>query len=922
MELTEFRRSRLALALALAMTLPVSTVAVAQDVDDEDEEEQAEDTRLDAITVTGSRIKRSEIEGPAPVTVITAAQMEREGFTTVYEALNTLTQTAGNVQNELFQSGFTPNASVLNLRGLGPGRTLVLINGRRAADYPLPYNGQSNFVNLASIPSAAVERIEVLAGGASAIYGSDAVAGVINIVLKTDFDGDVLSFRAGYPTEGGAATYDLQWVGGKTGSNWNVTYAIEAYRQGAIYASEREFMDSYRDDPSVRPQDATAVQGIRLRDRLVGTGPGSQLFPDGEDLDSVCARFSEFEIDTRSNGRWCGYYGYPATQAIRNENESLSGYLYGTLDFDNGMQAFVQTSAWTSDDAYESPTQFYSVPLFYDPNFDSILDGQRIFTPAEAGADGQQTTNNERSIEFAAGVNGTLFDNRFDWEAVVSTSRYDVEVERPRFLAAQLREFFLGEQLPGVDPFFDFYPIYELNIDRYFNPITPEQFRAMSTIVETNADSSNTTANFVLSGDLFELPAGPVGFASIIEWGTQEYELIADPRIAPGQNIIYNLTGTGGGGERDRYAFGVEFSVPVLDSLTATAAGRYDKYDDITDVDDAITYNLGLEWRPLESLLVRGAYATSFRAPDLHFVFADESGFFSGIFDEFACRDAGLTVEECGNTNTTYNYTAFGVRSGNPGLEEEEGESFTVGFVWDIVDDLSLSVDYYDIELEGIVGDLSSSYILRNEAACLIGTDRDGTPVDQNSEFCQFILDSVDRIEQGPDEGRISEVRRGPINRAYLTTSGIDANLRYRFETEREGNFYFELAYSHTLESEFREFIDSEPFDRDDLQNFDWRSRMRGSVTWEYGDFTTTLFGTRYGSLPNWAETGRIAPYHVYNFAVKYDVTDDLAVSFIANNVLNKFAPKDDTFFTYPFFWRGYSPIGRELFVQIDYRFN
>src|SRR5690606_11541558 len=160
------------------------------------------------------------------------------------------------------------------------------------------------------------------------------------------------------------------------------------------------------------------------------------------------------------------------------------------------------------------------------------------------------------------------------------------------------------------------------------------------------------------------------------------------------------------------------------------------------------------------------------------------------------------------------------------------------------------------------------------------------------------------------------------INRALQSTSGIDANLRYRVDTEREGSFYFERAYSHTRESEFREFPDSVPFDRDSLQNFDWRSRMRGSVTWEYGDFTTTLFGTRYGSLPNWEETGRIAPYHIYNFNLAWQATDDLRVSCIANNVLNKFHPEDDSFFTYPFFWRGFSPIGRELFVQFDYRFN
>ena len=160
------QRSRLSAALVAALLLPATGMVLAQEATEE-EAEQAEDaTELERVVVTGSRIGRAEIEGPAPVTVITAEDLEIQGFSTVYDALNTLTQFTGSVQNELTQSGFTPNASFLNLRGLGPGYQLVLINGRRAADYPLPYNSQSNAVNLANIPAAAIERIEILSGGA------------------------------------------------------------------------------------------------------------------------------------------------------------------------------------------------------------------------------------------------------------------------------------------------------------------------------------------------------------------------------------------------------------------------------------------------------------------------------------------------------------------------------------------------------------------------------------------------------------------------------------------------------------------------------------------------------------------------------------------------------------------------------------
>ena len=911
-DLNGLKRSLLASALAFAIAAPAAMAQEAAPAVADEEE-----TTLETVEVVGSRIKRSEIEGPSPVTVITAEQIEAEGFTTVYDALGTLTQTTGTIQNELFQNGFTPNAQVLNLRGLGPGRTLVLINGRRAADYPLPYNGQSNFVNLASVPAAAVERIEVLAGGASAIYGSDAIAGVINIVLKKNFEGQYLSYLTGHPTNGGSWTNDIQWVGGNTGDRWSLTYAVEYFERGAMYANERDFMDSYRDDPSVTPETATAVQGIRLRDRLIGTGANSQVWPDGQSLQSVCSRFSEFELDIRPTGTWCGYYGYPATQAIRNADENVSAYVYGNLDLTDNLQGFASINVWDSKAAAASSTQFWSVPLYYDLEFDSIMDGQRIFTPDELGGFGrQQTTYDERAIDVAVGLMGTLGD-RFDWDATLSHSRYDTDSSQPRFLAQPLIDYFLGPRLGSVGP----YGLYDLNEERYFSPITGEVYDSLSTHVLTDANSKSTNASFVLSGDLFEMPAGPLSFATVFEVGTQEYQLNADPRIAPGQAIIYNLTGTGGGGERDRYAIGTEVAIPLHDTFKATLAARYDKYDDVTDVDDAFTWNAGLEWRPMENLLVRGAYSTSFRAPDMHYIFAEQSGFFSGVFDEYTCRSSGQTVTQCGNTNATYNYTAFGVRSGNPALQEEEGKSYTFGLVWDIMDNLSFSADYYSIELEGVVGDISSAYILQNEADCRLGVDRQGNAVDGSSAFCQFILSSVVRTVGGPNDGRIEQVTRGPINRSFLSNEGIDASIRYQLDTDRMGEFAFQLAWSHVLDQKFAEFAD-EPRDsyRDDLTNFDFRSRMRGSVTWKYQDFTATVFGLRYGSLPNWEETGRIAPYMVYNMNLGYRFSENFSAQLIVNNVLDKGAPKDDSYFTYPFFWRAYSPIGREVFGQIEFR--
>jgi iron complex outermembrane receptor protein len=922
------KKSKLSKMILISLALGINSPLIyAQDTEVESTETETEQTEdqdsvsLSKVSVTGSRIKRNQFEGASPIQVMTSEQIEAEGFSTVYDALNSLTQQTGGVQNELTQSGFTSNANVIDLRGLGPGRVLYLVNGRRAADYPLPYNGQSNVKNFGALPSAAIERIEILAGGASAIYGSDAVSGVINVILKTNYDGDQVSARIGTTTEGGGDSWNLQWVGGKTFDDWSLTYAFEHLERDEILAGERDFMDSYRDEPGIDPAEATGVSGVMLRDRLNGN---TQIYPGGG-LDEVCGRFDHLEAQVRDFGSGpvdrCYYFDYPATQGIRNSDSNTSAYAYAIKDLSNNMQMSFSLNYWNQEANATSNTEFWAGGLYYDPQFDSIFDTQRIFSPAETGG-GQKQIFEEKSLDLSASLTGYAFDDRFEWEATISHSRYDLYRERPRLLNQAVRDYFLGDQL-GLDPFFGAYPSHNINLDRYFNPITPDVYRSISTIVKTDADSSSTQASFVLTGDLWEMPAGPVGFATVVEYGTQEYTLNADPRILPGVEEIYNLTGTGGGGDRDRFALGTEFAIPLHDTLDLTLAARFDNYNDITNVDDAFTWNAGLQWRPVDQLLIRGNYSTSFRAPDMHYVFADESGFFSGIFDEFACRSDGLTRQECEDDDTNaYSYTAFGVRKGNPELMEEEGESWTAGFVWDPLDNLSLSLDFYSIELEGVVGDISSSYILENEANCRIGSDLQGNSYDINSQFCQFVIGSVIRTVGGPDDGRVEQVNRGPINRSILTNEGVDATINWSLNTDSAGLWNFQLTWSHILDQEFAEFDDEEPRSyRDDLTNFDFRSRIRASVGWQYEDFNATLYGQRWGSLPNWAETGRIGHHATYNLNLGYSFTSKLRMSLIANNLFNDIHPEDDTFNSYPYFWRAFSPIGREVFVQASYTF-
>lgn len=945
------RRSELSRALAaiLVVSLAGVSTAFAQEADEDTTEAVSsaassdDATTLDRVMVTGSRIKRAEVEGPSPITVISSVDMEREGHITVFDALQTLTQNSTDVQGEMFGSGFTPNASVINLRGIGPGYTLFLVNGRRMAEYPQPYNSQSNFTNAAAIPSAMVDRIEVLSGGASAIYGSDAVAGVVNVVLRENIEGDQIRLTGGTTTEGGGSSGHAQWVGGRSSDRWSLTYALEHLERKAIFGTQRDFMSSVFSSPNENPGPSLALVALDLLGATAPTGFAA-YYPGAE----VCDRFGYRTFESETRGLICGPDNDPALQSIRNKRSDSSGYLYGTFDFDNGMQAWASFMGWWSNAKQSGGTEWWGntidphSDLFYEPTLGTIVQLQRIFRPEEyGGLDAVATEYDERALEFATGLRGTMFNNRFDWDATLAQSRYRYEVDRPRLLAHSIHNHFLTRVDGALDPFFGAYPVFDMNFDNWHTPLTPDQYRSLSTRVGTYGTSRATTANFTFSGDLFDLPAGAVGFAGILEAASQEYNLTADPRILPtypttAPDRPLNLTGTGGGGERDRYAVGVELSVPIFNTLRTTLAGRYDKYDDITDVGGAATWQAGLEWRPWDRLLIRGNYGTTFRAPDMHYVFAEQSGSFSSLLDEYACRSQGLSYNDCNVTGHPTIYSSFGIREGTPGLKEETGKSWTAGFVWDIVDNVSVSADYYSIKLEDQVGDITNAWILQQEADCRLGVQRDGSPADNplESSFCQDIMARITRYDLPgtPQDQRVEQIVRGPINRAYREVEGIDATFRYTLDTDRWGRFDTSLAYSHILDSQTQERWDTPRVNwRDHASNDEHRSRVRGAVTWQYNDWSTTLFGLRYGSAKRWAWneaqhgdlfSHRLPPFMTYNLNIGKRITNDVKVTLLVNNVFNKTHLEDATHTSWPYFnfWAGQDYIGREMFMQIDWR--
>jgi outer membrane receptor protein involved in Fe transport len=980
--------SRNVLAAALTVALWSPLLASAQDqtappAEQDAQAEQQEARTLDTVQVTGSRIKRSEVEGPAPVTVITGEQMKKEGFATVHDALLQITEAIGNVQNDSDWGQSSVNASPLNLRNLGPGRSLLLINGHRVADYPVPYQGKSNFFNFNNIPSGIVERIEVLSGAASAIYGSDAMGGVVNIVLKDSADEQVARVKYGEATRGGRENLDISLSGGFNSDRGSIVYNVQHFERGVLLAKDRPFMDSENDGHPIvlTPLEnhygigrATPSIGLRLRDldRVetvpgIGTRAYSIAPPSG-----ACDQYGEeyflhsyrgwdrnTQTESGDAGSACGANVFH-NWALKTGSTDDSAYFYGTWDFTDTLQGWFTYGAWKSTGDFNTFLDGFASPAFWDPRANNGAGGTRDFfktiTPAEMGGEERiLTKSNETSLDFSAGLRGK-FGQRWDWEAMLGRATYEVVETFPTLNQGDMADFFLGPQLGTTEGGLG---IYTPDYDKLWSPLDPNDVRQFSARGKKIARSYLNQAQFVVSGDLWEGWAGPIGFAGVLEAARQGYKLTPDPKtLNPDPDGWYTPFGNieQGGGDRTRYAVGAELRVPLPESLTTTLATRYDKYDAVRSGAKQ-TYQMGLEWRPLANLLVRGSYGTAFRAPDMHFVYAKASESISDFTDVLACGEAGYPNNDCPRDDFKIE-NATVRRGGTPDLEYEEGESWSAGFVWDAFEGFSFSADYWKVHIDNIINDISPDQLLLDEAYCQFGRDPDGstrasTPTDT---YCAEVASRIQRTPgvPGSETGSVT-ILVNPINRAETEVAGVDVKASYRLPDTRLGDWGFNLGYTNMLEFRERGFS-SDPFE-DTRKNQNPRTRITLAANWSWEQWNATLLmyqksggrvnnwggcmpfadGYRPGlrlddevcldndpASPTYGQTtervyDRREPRRYFNGSVGYAVTDDLKFNLYVSNIFDKiYGDKWCGDFTFCVD----DPVGREVSAEVVYRFR
>jgi iron complex outermembrane receptor protein len=584
------------------------------------------------------------------------------------------------------------------------------------------------------------------------------------------------------------------------------------------------------------------------------------------------------------------------------------------------VELFTDVRSW----AYMAPDG-NEEGYFFNQATNRVEYWQRQFSPEEMGGLNQgMIRNKQKTFGLVTGFKG-VFAEDWDWEAAFSHSQYQSEIGWPQIVAAAANNVFLGPQL-GVDPTYDL-PIFNADPNRLYTPLTRSEYDAIAAYTIYHPKSRTDTASFTVTNtSLFELPAGPAGFAGVIEIGNQAYDLNPDPRAL--EYYYYSWKDSDGSGSRDRWAAAGELRMPLFETLNLSAAGRYDRYRYAGHEVGKFTYSAGLEWRPVDSLLLRGSYGTAFRAADLHYIYAGLGNDETSGTDYYRCRteEPGVELEDCSWSGEGLIRT----REGNRNLDPETSRSWTAGLVWSPSEHFDVSLDYYDIDMRDQVQDMRNDAILQDEANCRIGSRVDGTPVDVNSPTC---LDAISRVTRV--DGRLYGIYVNPINIARESTSGIDFSTHYQLPT-RIGDFRFTGNYTWVREHTFQQFEGDAIEDEFAVNSgFDIpRNKASATVSWEKNVWTASLHGERLGRLPNSDSYDGVfdpeaggSPYieatYRYNATLQYRFSDHMHLSLAVDNLFDKMPPRDMSYTAYPYYdisW--FDTLGRSYYLQFTYKFG
>lgn len=880
-----------------AMSFGAAGTAIAQ--------EAGAATNLDRIEVTGSRIRSVDVETSQPVLVLTREEIQKQGVTSVADVLTRISSN-GAGSNTTFNNGGDGSATV-SLRNLGSSRTLVLVNGRRWV------SGLSGSVDLNTIPSAVVERIEVLKDGASSIYGSDAIAGVVNVITRNNFEGAEFNAYVGQYGEGDGQRTSFDATVGVSGERGNLVFGLSRTEEDAVMAGDRAISAVPYYGYGSSTFSSTGASG-----RING-GDGWKVLPQTA-KGSGLASDPYYALDQYVPFTVSEYgYNYAVDNYLITPQKRSALYMQGSYDLTDNVRFKVDALS----NERRSAQRLAGFPLS-TPNTGLLLSGKSYYNPYNTlyGGDGRDVQWSHRLTEMArlyqqdaktqhlyAGLEGEFewADRQFNWDAGYSFNKTDlVETQYGDANLISLGNALgpsalvngvvrcvdaSGAVIDGCVP---------------FNPLSPAgaipqnqldyvMFTAHNTYQYRN---ESVTAN--LSGDLFELPAGMVGFAAGYEHRKESGFSSPDALIASGNTSGNAFTPTAGGYSLDDMY--VEVLVPLLKDvpganlLELSAAVRYSDYSTFGDTTNT---KFGLKWKPTENLLVRGSYASGFRAPSINDLYLGAADDFATYSDPCsanatnyaavaaACAadgvPAGFIAEynsQTGNTGQTiYPFT----NTSNKNLKPETADNYTLGMVYSPswAPGLDISLDWWKIELQDSISAPSANYIL--EQCYEKGI----------SAYCDLVTRN--------STGLVTQLIVQPMNFGEQRLEGYDLAIKYRLPETTVGKFGISLDSTYVSVRETKVDADSGWESSNGIHwqwDPNWRLRSSATLDWSYGDFSASWTARYYSSLKDYewgADSAgnyeRVASATFNDVQVSYNLPWNATIRLGANNVLDKDPP-------------------------------
>lgn len=699
--------------------------------------------KAERIEVVGSNIKRISKEGPTSVTVFKRADIDRTGAQSISELVQTLSSNVSSQNETAGTGGFAPGAAGISLRGLGEQNTLVLLNGRRIASYGLALGGTVNFVDINSLPMSAVEQVQVLKDGASAIYGSDAIAGVVNIITRKSYQGLESKVNYGQTTKGDGQqqNYNLTaGVGDLEADKYNFLFSVDVQKIERIASRDRSFSAS-ADKRELGGDDLRSPTGApgsyNFNDQ---TGwkpmpgcPAGNVQPSGADrncaydfmtaLDNTPPTsrqnlFGLLNVDVTDNVRWFTEMGYSQSEALTiNAPTPISGSNY-SIAANNPNNPFKKTASirWRS---------------------------------IEAG--NRETTTTTKASRLLTGLKGTLFN--VDFDTAVGITKSVSERNGKNYLHKDL----LANALK----------------DGRLNPFGANDPATWDTVKASTSETGKSDIKFadlkLSSSDVVKLPGGGLGLA-----GGAEYrrETVYNQRDAA--SAASKIEGTGGArsdGERTTRSAYLEANLPVHSMLELQLAVRRDSY---SDSGSKTSPKYAFRFQPMKSLMFRGSVSEAFRAPSMSQLYLGSQTGFQRVTDTPRC-DA---IKACSKVSIEAR------TSGNPHLKPETSRNYSLGFMVEPIQSLSFGMDFWKISQKNVVDTLDEQYIL-----------------DHASQYSDLIVRQPGA--GAGDPGEIDHVKRPFMNIASSLLKGVDIDLRYRFKLDGIGALTItdSATYKHKHES-------------------------------------------------------------------------------------------------------------------------